>query len=145
MADSGAHICTIPSDIVSQLPEKCIKRLENKARFVLGVANKLEPIRGRYLISFQIDGIDFEAIFHEIASCNKILLGLDFLTTYEAVYDFGSRTLALNGETFALQGAASKTSLAKIDRMTVIEPHTAHDVDITLSRPVRSGDTYHVS
>ena len=137
LIDSGASVSTIHKDILGRVPKEDRSEPDetrNKtARYVMGITGKLEPISNVCKVRFHIDGNEHTGLFHEISSCFKVLLGMDFLSQNKAKYDFNQGTLYLNDHIYPLRTLTSEAYIARSIQTVSIRADTVQEIDIVMT------------
>ena len=138
LLDTGASISVCSEQFLHKIPAKFVKHLSNKFTTVYGVGHFQQKISSRVQLSFQINGTKFIESFYVFPNSHNIILGLPFLSHYNAILDMQKSQVVLQGQKFDLHPPSVRSSLAKISKNIIIPAYTAQDVKVRLNKPVIS-------
>ncbi|XP_049814002.1 uncharacterized protein LOC126260708 [Schistocerca nitens] len=101
LVDTGSEACAVSKRLYEQILKANISLPSfpvSGVRIVNALGARSKPIKEQVLITFQIEGEEYEATFLVVAGLNtSIILGIDWLNEVDAVVSFDEGTIKVKG------------------------------------------------
>ena len=140
--DTGATISIVSEAFLDKIPKKFIKILPHRHIVIHGVGGFKKQVREQVELTFTINGRKFTERFYSMSNAFNVILGLPFLSKYNAIVNMASSEITLDGQKFQLKPPSMRSSLVKLCYDEIIPAYTVKTVQVRLNKPVISEVMY---
>ena len=105
---------------------------------IYGVGNIIQDISTKLQLDFHIGQQKFTNIFYALQNKYPLILGLDFLTKFNAKLDFENSKIELNKQMYDLIPPPTRSTLVKSKHAQIIDAYTSMDIPVVLTKPVET-------
>ena len=140
--DTGATISIVSEAFLDKIPKKLIKTLPHQHIVIHGVGGFKKQVREQVELTFTINGRKFTERFYSMSNAFNVILGLPFLSKYNAIVNMASSEITLDGQKFQLKPPSMRSSLVKLCNDEIIPAYTIKTVQVRLNKPVISEVMY---